>query len=277
MSPHHLADFVKRFGYDPADLAGALHGGPVVERFPVHVPASFEPSDSDGDGPDRRWDRKLCPGQNPEDGYRPRWGGGFFAKRGEHLHAAIDIMTAEGVPVISPASLYVPREVYVGRELRPGAGTSKKGGNYFFLRDEHGWEWYGSHLRDEPSVKPGDEVDPGQLIGYVGRTGNAARTYGDGAIRGCPHLHLRLGLRRGPKSVRKYDARAAIEPLFEQWRGIAAVIPPKPVDGVIGCVRCGKPAALVDDVPPLDGLCPWCRADDAPVVTKAWLAEHCAS
>jgi hypothetical protein len=36
---------------------------------------------------------------------------------------------------------------------------------------------------------------------------------------------------------------------------------------VVGCVRCAKPCALVGDLIPADGLCPWCRQEDAPAVT----------
>ena len=42
---------------------------------------------------------------------------------------------------------------------------------------------------------------------------------------------------------------------------------------VLGCTRCGKPCALVDDDVPLDGLCPWCRAKDSPRVTNEFLKE----
>jgi hypothetical protein len=39
-------------------------------------------------------------------------------------------------------------------------------------------------------------------------------------------------------------------------------------EAVVGCVRCAKPCALVGDLIPADGLCPWCRRDDAPEVTR---------
>jgi len=44
-------------------------------------------------------------------------------------------------------------------------------------------------------------------------------------------------------------------------------------DRVIGCTRCGKPCALVDDEIPADELCPWCRAEDAPRVMQAYVSE----
>jgi len=218
-------EFIRRRGYDPADFEVAPQGGPAVAHFPVLIPEGFEPSDSDGDGPDLRWDRKVCPGQNVEDGYRPRWGGGFYSPRGKHLHAAIDIMAAEGAIVQSVSFGYVPVRIKVGREVRPGAGTSPKGGNYVFVRDVRGWEWYFAHLRDVPLVEPGAEVKPGEQLGFLGRTGNASRTYGGDSRRGCPHLHLRLGWLLSSGNTRKYDARGPLASLYDSgaWRACARV------------------------------------------------------
>lgn len=40
-------------------------------------------------------------------------------------------------------------------------------------------------------------------------------------------------------------------------------------DRVIGCVKCGKPCALVGDLIPEDELCCWCRGTTSQVATKA--------
>lgn len=209
-------DYIRRRGYDPRVIPAGERGPVITTHFPCFVPEGFTPSDSDGDGPDRRWDKRLCPGQDPADGYRPRWGGGFFAARGKHLHAAIDIMTAEGVDVRAPSAGTVPTTVRVGGQRRPGAGTSAKGGHYLFLVDAHGWEWYLAHLRDLPLAAPGDAVEAGALLGYVGRTGNASRVYRDTSRRGCPHLHLRVGRQLWtPGIARKYDPRALLDALYD--------------------------------------------------------------
>lgn len=212
-------EYLRRFGYDPTDWS-RVDPRPQVTRFPVMIPPGFEPSDSDGDGVDLRWDRKRCPGQNPDDGYMPRIGGGFFAQRGKHLHAAVDIMAAEGAFVVSPVSGRVHETVTVNGAKRPGSGSSRKGGHYVFIVDDDGFEWYFSHLRDKPLVPPGGGVTAGELIGYVGRTGNAARRYGDGSIRGCPHLHLRVGKMLRPGIARKYDPLPLIQPFYDagMWR-----------------------------------------------------------
>jgi murein DD-endopeptidase MepM/ murein hydrolase activator NlpD len=158
--------------------------GPVVTAFPVQIPAGFTPSDSEGDGVDVNASGKRCPGY--EAPYRPRWGGGFLELRGakQLKHRAIDIMAAEGALVVAPG----PCEVV-------SVQHTEKGGNCLYLRDERGWVWYFGHLRDRPFVDPGMLVTPEVILGYVGRTGNAVRTYKTpaGAVRrGCPHLHASL-------------------------------------------------------------------------------------
>lgn len=216
-------DFVGRRGYDPRDFELAPMGGPVVEHFPVIIMPGFAPTDVDGDGPDKRWDKKLSPGQDPADGYRPRWGGGFFAKRGKHLHAAVDIMAAEGALVVAMGLWKIPETIRIGRNVRDGAGVSTKGGAHFYARDDRGYEWYGAHLSWlSPQVVPGAVLVSGTPIGCVGRTGNASRVYGDGSRRGSPHLHLRLGYVLQSGRIRKYDPVPLLRPLYDAgaWRGV---------------------------------------------------------
>lgn len=210
------SEYVRRRGYDPRIIPAGDAGPVPPSHFPVFIPRDFEPSDSDGDGPDIRWDRKLCKGQDPADGYRPRWGGGFFAPRGRHLHAAVDIMAAEGAYVQAPADGTIPEAVWIKGKKVPGCGFSERGGNYVFLVDAHGWEWYFSHLRGWPPWGAGDEVWAGSPLGHVGRTGNAKRKYGDGGTRGCPHLHLRVGKQLWrPGIARKYDVQTLLRPLYD--------------------------------------------------------------
>jgi murein DD-endopeptidase MepM/ murein hydrolase activator NlpD len=212
-------DYIRRNGYDPFLFPEGVYGPVRPEFFPVRIPAGFKPSDIDGDGVDLNWKHKECPGQDASDGFKPKWGGGFFSPRGQHLHAAIDIMAAEGAHIVAPVTGTIPRTVTVSGEKRPGAGESTKGGFYLFLVCANGWEWYFSHLRDMPLFGPGDTVEAGALLGFNGRSGNAARERRVG-IRGCPHLHLRIGKQLWkPGQARKYDARTLIEPLYEHgWR-----------------------------------------------------------
>jgi hypothetical protein len=55
--------------------------------------------------------------------------------------------------------------------------------------DDLGYEHFFSHMLKRPEVRPGQRVDAGDLIGYVGQSGNAAST--------CPHLHYQVRNPRG--------------------------------------------------------------------------------
>jgi murein DD-endopeptidase MepM/ murein hydrolase activator NlpD len=104
-----------------------------------------------------------------------------------HVHEAIDIMAPRGTPVRAVVSGTV-------RKLFP----SKPGGNTIYQFDEAGdYCYYYAHLdRYAPGVREGLRVERGDIIAYVGATGNA-RT---------PHLHFAI-FELGPKR--------------EWWRGEA--------------------------------------------------------
>lgn len=155
--------------------------------FPVQVSEGFQPTSIEH----LRWDGRPCPCQ--KDPFKPAWGGGFRSKRGAHDHDAVDIMAAEGTPILAPCDGYIPDTHRIKMDgvfkAHPGVGTGTRAGNYFFLFSSDGhWMWYGSHLMAPSHLKPGDQVKAGDLIGYVGATGNAKSRNG----RGCPHLHLAL-------------------------------------------------------------------------------------
>lgn len=172
----------------------AITGAPsTVVAFPVQIPAGFAPTDCDGDGDDKGPTGKVCAGYDAASGYRPRWGGGFDAPRGPQrlAHRAIDIMAAEGALVVAPSTCVVL-----------AAATSPKGGHHVYLRDLGGWVWYMAHMRDVPLVVDGAELVAGDVVGYVGRTGNAVRKTAAG-LRGCPHLHLSLTVPRGVRLPRR--------------------------------------------------------------------------
>lgn len=169
---------------------------PQVVAFPVQIPDDFSP-----------WEivtRKgvRCPGQDLADGFRPRWGGGFDAPRGplRLRHRAVDVMCAIGAEIRAVDAGRVQLVWRYAGTKRPGAGKSTKGG--FYVRVEHAWGvTYYAHLAREALVGPGDPIVGGQLLGYAGRTGNAAP--------GCPHLHL--SMTRGAKLI---DPMPLLKPLY---------------------------------------------------------------
>lgn len=130
------------------DLAVSTFGGRVVIHgfvFPVASPHTF--SEDFGD---------------------PRLPGTPDA----HFHQGCDVVAAEGT------------ELYAAeRGVVTQVNASSLGGNGVWLKGESGTAYYYAHLsRYAPNLHVGQVVDGGDLIGYVGHTGDA---YG-------PHLHFEV-------------------------------------------------------------------------------------
>jgi murein DD-endopeptidase MepM/ murein hydrolase activator NlpD len=104
----------------------------------------------------------------------------YNAARGNRAHTAVDIMAPRGTPVISADSGKVWK-------LR----SNSLGGLTIYvidLADE--FVHYYAHLeRYLPGLMEGQVVGPGDIIGYVGTTGNAPAN--------TPHLHYQLLRYRG--------------------------------------------------------------------------------
>ena len=102
--------------------------------------------------------------------------------RGGHAHEALDILAARGTPVLSATD---------GRVLR--LFDSKAGGLMVYATDasERFILLYGHLDRYAEGLNDGMRLERGQVIGYVGTTGNA--------LAGTPHLHF--GILRGDPDV----------------------------------------------------------------------------
>jgi len=99
----------------------------------------------------------------------------FEEGRGKRRHDAIDILAPRGTPVLA---------VVDGRVAK--LFTSAAGGLtvYQFDRDER-FTYYYAHLdRYAEGLKQGAEVKRGDVIGYVGTSGNAPKN--------TPHLHFAI-------------------------------------------------------------------------------------
>ena len=104
----------------------------------------------------------------------------FDEGRGGHRHEALDIMAPRGTPVVA---------VDGGRVAK--LFTSLAGGLtlYQFDRDEK-YAYYYAHLdRYEKGIAEGRWLERGEVLGYVGSTGNAKAD--------VPHLHFTI-FRLGP-------------------------------------------------------------------------------
>ena len=97
----------------------------------------------------------------------------FHDSRGGREHEAIDILAPRNTPVLA---------VEDGRVAR--LFVSKAGGNTIYQFDpSNEYCYYYAHLeRYADGLKEGDQVRKGQLIGYVGTSGNAPKD--------TPHLHF---------------------------------------------------------------------------------------
>ena len=90
---------------------------------------------------------------------------------GRRRHEGVDIFARRGTPVVASVSGYVTR-----------TGDTNLGGKIVWLRDERqNRNLYYAHL-DSQAVEPGDRVQVGDTLGFVGNTGNARTT--------PPHLHF---------------------------------------------------------------------------------------
>ena len=97
---------------------------------------------------------------------------------GSRDHHGVDIFARRGTPVLAAANGIVRR-----------VDTTEIGGRVVWLSDaEHGQSIYYAHL-DDWAVESGRQVKKGDVLGYVGNTGNARTT--------PPHLHFGI-YSRGP-------------------------------------------------------------------------------
>jgi murein DD-endopeptidase MepM/ murein hydrolase activator NlpD len=166
-------------------------------------------------------------------GPRPNMPGGW--------HHGEDIFAPEGTPILAVADGTVHM-----------IGFIPIGGYRLWLRDRSGNEFYYAHLSAfSPLAVEGNEVQAGDVIGFVGDTGDA-----DG---GAPHLHFEIH----PAAMLGlgYDGVVAPYPFLVAWRRAEDV---SFADGRI-YVATGSSSALplpgavllqADDIGPLSGLVP---------------------
>ncbi len=150
-------------------------------------------------------------------------------------HQGNDLFAPTGTPVLAVAD---------GRLSRVGVNTL--GGNRLWLTDEAGNAFYYAHLSAyAPAALEGARVRAGQVIAFVGNTGDAITT--------PPHLHFEVHP-GGGDSVDPYPYLIAwqrgtdIPPAFRQ-----AAVSPSPAPA-IGAVLVDVTPAIDGDPTPDDGL-----------------------
>lgn len=140
---------------------------------------------------------EVFPHLDPDTHFSDTWGA---ARSGGRRHKGTDISAEKLTPVVAVADGFVEL-------VRTGSWLS---GNYVTLRHADGWtSWYLHLNNDNPGTDDGDApldltfaaglqvgdfVEAGQLIGFVGDSGNAEPT--------VPHTHFEL--RHDDRAVNPY-------------------------------------------------------------------------
>ena len=124
---------------------------------------------------------------------------------GARRHEGVDVFAPRGTPVLAPSAAVVRR-----------VGTRERGGRIVSLYDEkRDLIYYYAHL-DEQLIESGVRVEPGDVLGTVGNTGNARTT--------PPHLHFGI-----------YEARwNAVDPWYYLYDKGGEPMPPPREHDLIG-------------------------------------------
>ncbi len=142
---------------------------------------------------------------------RSDYGDTYGAFRGDvpgKWHHGDDIFAVLGTPVVAIAD---------GTLNRPGWDTV--GGWRLWVRDSRGNEFYYAHLSGySPQALHSEHVKAGEVIGFVGNTGDAFTT--------SPHLHFEIH----PRSLLHLGYNGAVDPTtyLDHWQYLVRLRPPKP-------------------------------------------------
>jgi septal ring factor EnvC (AmiA/AmiB activator) len=112
----------------------------------------------------------------------------------EHTHQGTDIMAPAGTELLA-----------CERGLITRVGSDVLGGTVLWIKGESGTYYYYAHLTAyADGIKNGTVVEPGQVVGYVGTTGNARG--------GAAHLHFEIHPDGGP-AVNPYPLLKVVDGL----------------------------------------------------------------
>ncbi len=112
---------------------------------------------------------------------------------GVRLHKGIDIFAPRGTEIVAVADGIIS---YIGDQ--------PKGGHCLWLTTENGASFYYAHLdRWAAGLYEGMEVQAGDLLGYVGKTGNAKYT----------PAHLHFGVSQNDEMVNPYPLLSKATPI----------------------------------------------------------------
>jgi murein DD-endopeptidase MepM/ murein hydrolase activator NlpD len=167
--------------------------------------------------------------------------GAFRGDVAGNWHHGDDIFAPLGAPLLACADGTVF-----------SVGWNDVGGNRLWLRDSQGNEFYYAHLSAfSPLAKNGRHVKAGEVVGFVGNTGDAQTT--------PPHLHFEVH----PAALLFMGYDGAVDPTayLEAWKRLRDVRFMPNVAGWVGAVTnpAPRPGAIllqVSDISEASGLDP---------------------
>jgi murein DD-endopeptidase MepM/ murein hydrolase activator NlpD len=167
----------------------------------------------------------------------------FMAPRGGgRLHEGVDLIAAAGQYV------YAAADGRLSKQTLDKAGSLS--GNAWWLTADDGTYFFYAHLSAfAPDLKVGSRVTAGQIIGYVGRTGNASG----------PHLHFEVHPKGG--------AAVNPTPIVRAVDGCKTTTPPPQPSGTLPPPPAGAPTttAVATTAPPATTAAPAPATTVAPV------------
>lgn len=120
------------------------------------------------------------------------WG---FPRSGGRTHKGNDIFAAKGTPLVAVTDGYIGKSSPIEKGL---------GGITLWVYGTDGNQYYYAHLsKIHPGIRVGSKVAAGQIIGYVGNTGNARTT--------PPHMHFQIHP-GGGEAINPYPYLVASDP-----------------------------------------------------------------
>jgi murein DD-endopeptidase MepM/ murein hydrolase activator NlpD len=146
---------------------------------------------------------------------------GFVEGVSSHGFPATDIFAPEGTRFVAVTSGVVDFVSYEDRWDPALDDQALRGGISIAIIGIDGVRYYGSHLSAiATGIKAGDQVIAGQLLGYIGHTGNARNT--------LSHVHFGISHPTFPEDWR--TRRGEVDPflLLVAWRDGHNITPPLP-------------------------------------------------
>lgn len=143
----------------------------------------------------------------------------YFPGVESHGYPAVDIFAPLGTKFVAVTNGVVEFVSYEDRWQPENDHPALRSGLAVAIVGEDGWRYYGSHLSAiAEGIAPGVTVVAGQLLGYVGESGNA---------RGkTPHLHF--GISRPTYAGDWVTRRGEIDPFLYLNAWLAGTdLPPK--------------------------------------------------